>query len=235
MTGAAADWRAADVLSGAAGSTFRVIGPGVDIAADVALPGRFNVANALAALAAVVVSGVDVDVAVHGIAALAGVPGRMERIDEGQPFAALVDYAHTPDAVETLLASLRELTAGRLIVVLGAGGDRDRTKRPLMGAAAASGADIAVLTSDNPRSEDPLDILAAVERGARDASAGAELVVEPDRRVAIAAAVRLARSGDTLVVAGRGHEAGQETAGVILPFDDREVLAESLRSAWATP
>jgi UDP-N-acetylmuramoyl-L-alanyl-D-glutamate--2,6-diaminopimelate ligase len=233
VSGAAADWRAVDVLAGAAGSTFRVIGPDVDVAAEVALPGRFNVANALAALVAVVVTGVDVDVAVRGIAALAGVPGRMERIDEGQPFAALVDYAHTPDAIATLLASLREVTAGRVIVVLGAGGDRDRTKRPLMGAAAASGADIAVLTTDNPRSEDPLDILDAVERGARGVSGGAELLVEPDRRVAITAAVRLARSGDTLVVAGRGHEAGQEAGGVIRPFDDRAVLAESLRSALA--
>jgi UDP-N-acetylmuramoyl-L-alanyl-D-glutamate--2,6-diaminopimelate ligase len=233
VSGTAADWRAVDVVTGAAGSSFRVIGPGVDVAAEVALAGRFNVANALAAIAAVAVSGVDVDVAVRGIAALPGVPGRMERIDEGQPFAALVDYAHTPEAIKTLLASLRELTSGRLIVVLGAGGDRDRAKRPLMVAAAASGADIAVLTTDNPRSEDPLDILAAVERGARQAPAGADLVVEPDRRAAIAAAVRLARSGDTLVVAGRGHEAGQEAGGVIRPFDDRAVLAESLRSAWA--
>jgi UDP-N-acetylmuramoyl-L-alanyl-D-glutamate--2,6-diaminopimelate ligase len=128
---------------------------------------------------------------------------------------------------------LRELTPGRLIVVLGAGGDRDRTKRPLMGAAAASGADIAVLTTDNPRSEDPLVILAAVERGAHAAGRGAELVVEPDRRAAIAAAVALARAGDTLVVAGRGHEAGQESGGVVRPFDDRTVLAESLRSTWA--
>jgi UDP-N-acetylmuramoyl-L-alanyl-D-glutamate--2,6-diaminopimelate ligase len=232
--GAVADWRAVDVVAGAAGSSFRVVGPGLEVAAEVGLPGRFNVANALAALASVVVSGVDAEVAVRGIAALAGVPGRMERIDAGQPFAALVDYAHTPDAVETLLSSLRELTSGRLIVVLGAGGDRDRSKRPLMGAAAASGADIAVLTTDNPRSEDPLEILAAVERGAHEAGGRAELVVEPDRRAAITVAVKLARSGDTLVVAGRGHEAGQEAGGVVRPFDDRAVLAETLRSAWAT-
>jgi UDP-N-acetylmuramoyl-L-alanyl-D-glutamate--2,6-diaminopimelate ligase len=233
VSGRPADWRAVDVLAGPAGSSFRLIGPAVDLAAEVALPGRFNVANALAALVAVVVAGIDADDAVRGVASLAGVPGRMERIDGGQPFVAIVDYAHTPDAVDTLLSSLREVTAGRLIVVLGAGGDRDRSKRPLMGAAAAGGADIAVLTSDNPRSEDPLEILAAVERGAHDVHGGAQLVVEPDRRLAIGAAVALARSGDTLVVAGRGHEAGQESAGVVRPFDDRAVLAETLRSAWA--
>jgi UDP-N-acetylmuramoyl-L-alanyl-D-glutamate--2,6-diaminopimelate ligase len=235
VSGAPADWRAVDIVASPSGSTFRVFGPdGVDVSAEVGLPGRFNVANAVAALAAVVVAGIDVEAAVRGIAAQAGVPGRMERIDEGQPFAALVDYAHTPDAVETLLSTLREVTAGRLIIVLGAGGDRDKGKRPLMGAAVALRADVAVLTTDNPRSEDPLEILAAVEQGARSAAGGAELVVEPDRRKAIAAAVALARPGDTVVVAGRGHEAGQEQAGVVRPFDDRSVLAEALRSAWST-
>jgi UDP-N-acetylmuramoyl-L-alanyl-D-glutamate--2,6-diaminopimelate ligase len=233
-SGAPADWRAIDVLPAPGGSSFRVVGPGVDVQAEVALPGRFNVANALAALVAVVVAGVDVEVAVRGIAGLSGVPGRMQRIEAGQPFAALVDYAHTPDAVTTLLAAVREVTSGRVIVVLGAGGDRDRTKRPLMGAAAAAGADVVVLTSDNPRSEDPLAILAAVEQGARDAGGAAELIVDADRRAAIQAAVAIARPGDTLVVAGRGHEAGQETAGVMRPFDDRAVLGESLRAAWVT-
>lgn len=234
VSGMPADWRAVDVVTGPAGSTFRVVGPaGVDLAASVALLGRFNVANAVAALAAVVVAGIDVEAAVRGIAAQAGVPGRMQRIDAGQPFAAIVDYAHTPDAVERLLSTLREVTAGRLLVVLGAGGDRDRSKRPLMGFAAASGADVAVLTSDNPRNEDPLEILAAVELGARGVAGGAELVVEPDRRAAIAAAVGLARSGDTLVIAGRGHEAGQEQGGVVRPFDDRAVLAEALRLTWS--
>ena len=177
-TGAPADWRVADVQAGPAGSTFRVLGPyGVDVAAVVALPGRFNVANALAALCAAAVAGIDVEVAVSGIAGVTGVPGRMQRIEAGQPFTAIVDYAHTPDAVATLLSALREVTAGRLIVVLGAGGDRDRSKRPLMGAAAATGADVVVLTSDNPRSEDPLAILAAVEQGARGVPDGAELVL----------------------------------------------------------
>ncbi len=191
-------------------------------------------ANALGALAAAVASGVGVDDAVRGIAGLDGVPGRMQRIDVGQSFAALVDYAHTPDAVANLLSALRPVTTGRLIVVLGAGGDRDRTKRPLMGAAAAGGADIAVLTSDNPRSEDPLQILAAVEEGARAVVGGAEIVVEPDRHEAIRRAVALAADGDTVVVAGKGHEAGQEVSGAVLPFDDRLVLTACL-SALAAP
>jgi UDP-N-acetylmuramoyl-L-alanyl-D-glutamate--2,6-diaminopimelate ligase len=132
----------------------------------------------------------------------------------------VVDYAHKPDALQAVLESLREVTPGRVIVVLGCGGDRDRGKRPLMGRAAVEGADLAVLTSDNPRSEDPLAILAEMQQP------GA--VVEPDRRAAIAAAVREARPGDTVVVAGKGHETGQEVAGVVTPFDDRLVLREAL-------
>jgi UDP-N-acetylmuramoyl-L-alanyl-D-glutamate--2,6-diaminopimelate ligase len=149
----------------------------------------------------------------------------MERVDAGQPFAALVDYAHTPDAVETLLRSVRAVTQGRVIVVLGCGGDRDRSKRPLMGTAAVDGADLAVLTSDNPRSEDPLAILAEMTQP------GA--VVEPDRRAAIAYAVQQAAPGDTVVVAGKGHERGQEVAGVVTPFDDREVLRACLEAVLA--
>jgi UDP-N-acetylmuramoyl-L-alanyl-D-glutamate--2,6-diaminopimelate ligase len=154
----------------------------------------------------------------------------MERVDVGQPFLAVVDYAHTPDALDTLLAALRPVTSGKLIVVLGAGGDRDRGKRPLMGAAAARGADVVVLTDDNPRSEDPREILAAVRAGADGVPATA-LHVEHDRAAAIALAVSLATAGDTVVVAGKGHEQGQEIAGVVRPFDDRTVLAEVLRGA----
>jgi UDP-N-acetylmuramoyl-L-alanyl-D-glutamate--2,6-diaminopimelate ligase len=146
----------------------------------------------------------------------------MERVDVGQPFTALVDYAHTPEAVQTLLRSVREVTPGRVIVVLGCGGDRDRGKRPLMGRAAVEGADVAVLTSDNPRSEDPLAILAEMGQP--------EAVHEVDRRKAIALAVAMARPGDAVVVAGRGHESGQEVDGVVTPFDDREVLREVLSS-----
>jgi UDP-N-acetylmuramoyl-L-alanyl-D-glutamate--2,6-diaminopimelate ligase len=146
----------------------------------------------------------------------------MERVDVGQPFLALVDYAHTPDAVTTLLTAVRALTPGRVIVVLGCGGDRDRGKRPMMGRAAAEGADVAILTSDNPRSEDPVAILTEMASGAPGA------IVEPDRRAAIAAAVAAARPGDAVVVAGKGHETGQEVAGVVTPFDDRVVLREAL-------
>ena len=218
-------WRALDVDLRADGSSFRLVGPGVDLPASVQLPGAFNVSNALAALACLVVAGIDAEDAVRGIASLPGVPGRMERIDAGQQFSALVDYAHTPEAVTTLLSAVRAVTKGRVIVVLGCGGDRDRSKRPLMGRAAVEGADLAVLTSDNPRSEDPLAILAEMS------APGA--VVEPDRRLAIELAVREARPGDAVIVAGKGHESGQDVAGTVTPFDDRQVLREALLAVRA--
>jgi UDP-N-acetylmuramoyl-L-alanyl-D-glutamate--2,6-diaminopimelate ligase len=218
-----ADWRAREVDLRPDGSTFRLLGPGVDLRASVHLPGAFNVTNALAALACLATAGVPIADAVRGVAELPGVPGRMERIDAGQPFLAVVDYAHTPDAVSALIGAVRTLTRGRVIIVLGCGGDRDRAKRPGMGAAAAL-ADLAVLTSDNPRSEDPLAILAEMAAGAPDA------VLEPDRRAAIALAVRAARPGDAVVVAGKGHETGQETDGVVTLFDDRHVLRDLLGS-----
>ena len=217
-----ADWTAREVDLRGDGSGFRLRGPDVDVHAAVQLPGAFNVDNAVCAVATLVTAGVPVEDAVRGIAELPGVPGRMERVDAGQPFLAVVDYAHTPDAVSTLLAAVRTVTPGRVLVVLGCGGDRDRGKRPLMGRAAVEGADVAFLTSDNPRSEDPLSILADM---AADAPAA---IVEPDRRAAIAAAVRAARPGDTVVVAGKGHETGQEVDGVVTPFDDRLVLREVL-------
>jgi UDP-N-acetylmuramoyl-L-alanyl-D-glutamate--2,6-diaminopimelate ligase len=223
--GAVADWRAVDVDLRGDGSSFRLVGPGVDLPAAVRLPGAFNVANALGALVTLAVSGVPVEAAVEGIAALSGVPGRMERVDVGQPFLAVVDYAHTPDAVTTLLSTVRAVTTGRVVVVLGCGGDRDRAKRPLMGRAAADGADVAILTSDNPRSEDPRAILAEMAVGAPDA------LQEADRRAAIARAVALARPGDAVVVAGKGHETGQEAGGVVAAFDDRQVLRKALQSA----
>ncbi len=223
--GADGTWRASSVELRADGSTFVLEGPGVSAVAAVQLPGGFNVSNALGALATLVTAGVPVADAVRGVAGLSCVPGRMERIDIGQPFTALVDYAHTPDAVEMLLRSVRALTAGRVIVVLGCGGDRDRGKRPLMGRAAVAGADVAVLTSDNPRGEDPLAILGEMTQP------GA--VVEPDRRAAIAWAVAQARPGDAVVVAGKGHESGQEVAGVVTPFDDRLVLRAALEGVHA--
>jgi UDP-N-acetylmuramoyl-L-alanyl-D-glutamate--2,6-diaminopimelate ligase len=221
------DWRAREVDLRPDGSSFRLVGPDTSVRVSVRLPGAFNVANTVCALATLAVAGVPLDAAVHGIAGLLGVPGRMERVDAGQPFLALVDYAHTPEAVATLLSTVRAVTPGRVIVVLGCGGDRDRAKRPLMGRAAAEGADVAVLTSDNPRSEDPLAILAEMAAGAPDA------MVEPDRRAAIAAAVALARPGDAVVVAGKGHESGQEAGGVVTPFDDRVELREAVLACWS--
>jgi UDP-N-acetylmuramoyl-L-alanyl-D-glutamate--2,6-diaminopimelate ligase len=219
-----ADWTAREVDVRADGTSFRLRGPDVDLRTGIHLPGLFNVANAVCAVATLVVAGIGIDDALRGVSGLAGVPGRMERVDAGQPFLALVDYAHTPDAVSTLLATVRQLTQRRVVVVLGCGGDRDRAKRPLMGRAAVEGADLAILTSDNPRDEDPLAILAEMSAQAPGA------VVEPDRRAAIEAAVRAAGPGDVVVVAGKGHETGQEAGGVVTPFDDRVVLRAALEA-----
>nr|WP_163551750.1 UDP-N-acetylmuramoyl-L-alanyl-D-glutamate--2,6-diaminopimelate ligase [Candidatus Frankia alpina] len=225
-----ADWTARAVTAGPGGSELLAAGPGGErVELSVPLPGMFNIANALGALALLVAVGVDPAAAAAGIGSLPGVPGRMERVDAGQPFLALVDFAHTPDAVSTLLAAVRPLAKGRIIIVLGCGGDRDRGKRPLMAAAAATLADLAILTNDNPRSEDPADILAAMLAGVPAAARAAGRVrVEPDRATAIAAAVAAAGPQDAVVVAGKGHESGQEQAGVVTPFDDRAVLRAAL-------
>ena len=226
-----AHWRLTDVALRPDGSTFTVLGPhGESAEGSVRLPGAFNVANALIAVASLAAAGVPLPDAVRGVGRVEGVPGRMERVDLGQPYLAVVDYAHTPEALKTLLASLRPVTRGRLIVVFGAGGDRDRGKRPLMGAAAAGAADIVVLTSDNPRSEDPLAILAALEEGARVPGGGALVRVVPDREEAIDAATSMAGPGDTVVVAGKGHEQGQESAGFVRPFDDRVALRAAVEA-----
>ncbi len=233
-----ADWRAVDVRSGADGSTFRVIGPGgVEADVSVGLAGVFNVANALGAVVALVESGVRLEDAVAGIAACPGVPGRLERVPApGLDITAFVDYSHKPGAVEAVLRSLRPVTRGNLIIVLGCGGDRDRAKRPMMGAAAASLADVAILTSDNPRSEDPLAILAAMLDGVLSVPEDerARVIVEPDRAAAIAQAAGLAAPGDVIVVAGKGHETGQYVAGAVLPFDDRKVTAAALERVAKT-
>jgi UDP-N-acetylmuramoyl-L-alanyl-D-glutamate--2,6-diaminopimelate ligase len=230
-----ADWRRVDEAASPARGRMTLVAPdGARHDVEVRLPGRFNLRNAALAFVVLVACGVDPRDAAAGIAALDAVPGRMERVDAGQAFAAIVDYAHSPDAVTALLEECRVLADGaRVIVVLGCGGDRDAAKRPLMGAAAARGADVAVLTSDNPRSEDPAAILDAMVAGARSAGGAADLVVEQDRRAAIAAAVASAAAGDVLVVAGKGHEQGQEIAGEVLPFDDRVVLREALHAAVA--
>ena len=227
-----ADWRATDVRSGADGSTFRVIGPGgVEADVSVGLAGVFNVANALGALVALVEAGVRLEDAVAGVGACPGVPGRLERVPApGLGVTAFVDYSHKPGAVEAVLHSLRPVTQGNLIIVLGCGGDRDRAKRPMMGAAAASLADVAILTSDNPRSEDPLAILAAMLDGVLGVPVAerGRVIIEPDRAAAIGQAAALAAPGDVIVVAGKGHETGQYVGSAVLPFDDRQVTAAAL-------
>jgi UDP-N-acetylmuramoyl-L-alanyl-D-glutamate--2,6-diaminopimelate ligase len=227
----AADWRAIDVRTGADGSTFRIVGPGgVEADASVALPGRYNVANALGAVVALVEAGVHLATAVAGVAACPGVPGRLERVEAGQDFTLLVDYSHKPGAVEAVLGALRPVTGGRLCIVLGCGGDRDRAKRPLMGAASARLADVAILTSDNPRSEDPLAILAEMLAGVLTVpeQERARVIIEPDRAAAIGLAVAMAGKGDVVVVAGKGHERGQYVGDSVIPFDDREVAAAAI-------
>lgn len=226
-----ADWRAEDVEVGPLGSTLTVVGPqGERIAAKAPLPGAFNVANTLAAIVTLAVAGIDPQTAADGVAAVPGVPGRLERVDAGQKYLAVVDYAHKTDAVESVLRALRKVTENKLHIVLGCGGDRDRTKRMPMGAAAARFADTAILTSDNPRGEDPLAILATMLAGAADVPAHerGDVAVFEDRAAAIAAAVARAEPGDTVLVAGKGHEQGQDIAGVVRPFDDRLVLREAI-------
>jgi len=219
--GGPADYSAREVAFDAAGSEFEVGGTKV----RTALPGNFNVANALGAFATALEIGVEPQVAVEALARAERVPGRFEPIDEGQSFAVFVDYAHTPDSLENVLGAARELGEGRVLSVFGAGGDRDREKRPKMGLAGASLSDLAIVTSDNPRSEDPGAIVAEVLAGIPD---DAEIEVEPDRRAAIALAFERARPGDVVVIAGKGHEQGQEIAGVIHPFDDRDVVRAAL-------
>lgn len=227
-----ADWRAYDVRLGADGTSFRVVGPlGIEADASVRMPGPFNVSNALAAIVGLVEAGEGLQDAVTGVAACPGVPGRMERVEAGQPFTALVDYSHKPGAVEAVLSALRPVTDDRLIVVLGCGGDRDREKRPMMGEAAARLADMAIFTDDNPRTEDSLTILAAMMDGVLEVPAGerAHITVEPDRATAIELAVVRARPGDVLVVAGKGHEQGQYVGDEVLPFDDRVQVRDAVR------
>ena len=202
--------------------TFDAARDGLD--AELKLPGRFNLENALGAAAAARALGIDEQAIRAGIEAVHGVPGRFELVDEGQPFAVIVDYAHKPASLERVLEEARSLARGRVLCVFGCGGDRDREKRPVMGRIAAMLADVAIVTSDNPRSEDPLAIIDEVLSGAP------RLDVEPDRRTAIARAIESAREGDVVLIAGKGHEQGQEIAGVKHPFDDREVARELLRA-----
>ncbi len=219
-----ADVRATEVRTTRDGLSFRV--GAVEVRSP--LRGLFNVENCLAAMATARSLGIEDGTAAEGIAAVKGVPGRVETVEGGQPFLVMVDYAHTPDGVANVLRTARPLASGRLIVVLGCGGDRDRVKRPLMGRVATSLADLTVITSDNPRSEDPLAIIAEIEPGATEG--GGTYVVEPDRRAAIRLAVSEASPGDIVVIAGKGHETGQEFADRTVPFDDRLVAAEEIRA-----
>jgi len=195
---------------------------------DLKLKGRFNVENALAAIASAQLLSIEADAVARGLEALDGVPGRFETVDEGQPFTVVVDYAHTPDSLENVLATARELDAGRVICVFGCGGDRDREKRPMMGRIASELADIAIVTSDNPRSEDPRAIIDAIVAGT-----DGELEIVPDRREAIARAIETAAVGDVVLIAGKGHEQGQQFGDRTVPFDDREVAREALRRLGA--
>jgi UDP-N-acetylmuramoyl-L-alanyl-D-glutamate--2,6-diaminopimelate ligase len=193
------------------------------------LRGRFNLENALGAFAAGRLLGIDDAVSARGIASLGGVPGRFQLLDEGQGFAVIVDYAHKPAALENVLRTARELAGGRLICVFGCGGDRDRGKRPVMGRIVSELADVAIVTSDNPRREDPQAIVDGIVDGMSD-----DPILELDRARAIERAVELARPGDVVVIAGKGHERGQEVAGVVTPFDDTEVAGEALRALKTT-
>jgi UDP-N-acetylmuramoyl-L-alanyl-D-glutamate--2,6-diaminopimelate ligase len=214
-----AEVRAEELELRAGGSRFRAAG----IEIETSLRGLFNVENVLGAVAAGLLLDLDEDAIAEGIARVSGVSGRFEAVDEGQPFSVVVDYSHTPDSLETVLRAARGIGDGRVIVVFGAGGDRDRGKRPLMGKVAAELADVAIVTSDNPRSEDPLAIIEDVLQGM-----GVDVEIDPDRRSAIHRAVGLAEPGDVVVVAGKGHEQGQDVGGVVQPFDDRAVVREAL-------
>ena len=218
-----AEIRADELELSPRGARFRAGG----IELETRLRGRFNVENVLGAVAAARLLGIDDDAIAYGVKELRGVPGRFEAVDEGQPFAILVDYAHTPDSLENVLRTARDLAQNRVICVFGCGGDRDRGKRPLMGRIASDLADVAIVTSDNPRSEDPDAIIAEILTGAGDAE------VEPDRREAIASAVEAAGEGDVVVIAGKGHEQGQQFADRTIPFDDREVARDALRRLGA--
>jgi UDP-N-acetylmuramoyl-L-alanyl-D-glutamate--2,6-diaminopimelate ligase len=231
-----AAWRAEDIDGAGYQQTFTLVGPdGLRLPALVTMPGRHNVANALLAIAMLAAVGVDPKVAVEGVAACAGVPGRLERVAAPGPVLGVVDYAHKPDAIVAALAALREVAAargGRLVCVIGAGGDRDRGKRGPMGAAAAHGADLVIITDDNPRTEDDAAIRAEVCRGAVGAATPAELVEIGGRRAAIAEAVRRAGPADVIALLGKGHERGQEVGGEVLPFDDRVELAAALAARF---
>lgn len=225
-----ADVTADSVSSGIEGSSFTMVIGDERHAVSLPIPGRFNVANALIAAACVVAGGMSAGDAARGLSHLPPVPGRFELMPLDAPFTLIIDYAHSPDAIDAIITEVRALDPGRITVVIGAGGDRDTDKRPLMGAAAAR-ADRVILTADNPRSEDPAQIIADIAAGVPD---DVDLHIEPDRRKAIRRSLAQAGSGDVVLVLGKGHEPGQEFAdGRVEPFDDGDVVAEEWRSIAA--
>jgi UDP-N-acetylmuramoyl-L-alanyl-D-glutamate--2,6-diaminopimelate ligase len=229
----AATWYADEITAHGFAQRFVARGPaGLAVEAGIGLPGRHNVSNALLALAILAAVGVDPVVASTAVASAEGAPGRMQRVTgAGKPeVLGIVDYAHKPDAVVEVLAALRGMVTapGKVICVIGAGGDRDRGKRPILGRAAATGAHVVIVTDDNPRTEDPAGIRAEVLSGARRVTGEAQVIEVPDRRAALAEAVALAEPGDVVAVLGKGHETGQEIAGVVTPFDDRRELVAAL-------
>jgi UDP-N-acetylmuramoyl-L-alanyl-D-glutamate--2,6-diaminopimelate ligase len=208
-----------DLVVDGSGSRFAAAG----IELETQLRGRFNVQNVLGAVAAALLLDVDDNAIQEGVRDLQAVPGRFEAVTAGQPYTVIVDYAHTPDALDNVLEAARELGNGSLTLVFGAGGDRDRAKRPLMGAVARRHADEVIVTSDNPRGEEPLAIIQDILQGT-----GTDVVIDPDRRSAIVRAISRASPGDVIVIAGKGHEQGQEAHGRVEPFDDRTVAREAI-------
>jgi UDP-N-acetylmuramoyl-L-alanyl-D-glutamate--2,6-diaminopimelate ligase len=229
-TSIGADVRAVDVVLDPTCCRFTLLTPEGQTRVVLPLAGAYNVSNALVAVGCALALGLPLETIASGLESAPQVPGRLERIDEGQAFAVLVDYAHTPDGLANAIAAVRGATTGRVITVFGCGGDRDPDKRALMGHVAGSSSDIVVLTSDNPRSEDPVGIIIQIEDGL--AGTGAQRRVEVDRRAAIALALSLAEPGDSVLVAGKGHEDYQIFADRTIHFDDREIVREELRRSW---
>ncbi len=224
------DYSIEDIETSLAGISFRLVSKAFPLQVRMPVPGRFNVFNAAGALAAAMERGIEPEAAARSLEDFPGVPGRFQPVDLGQDFLVAVDYAHTPDALERVLEQASQLTVNRVIAVFGAGGDRDRAKRPVMGRIAADLADILIVTSDNPRTEDPNMIISQIMNGIGPDDVG-RVTVEPDRRTAIRIAVREAKSGDVVVIAGKGHEDYQIIGRVKIHFDDREEAAAALREA----
>ncbi|MGH2788182.1 MAG: UDP-N-acetylmuramoyl-L-alanyl-D-glutamate--2,6-diaminopimelate ligase [Actinomycetota bacterium] len=226
-----ADVRADDIGLGPHGSRFLLLSPAGEAKIETSLAGAFNLSNCLAAAATALQAGIGIDAIASGLASLQAVPGRFESVDEGQPFAVVVDYAHTPDSLDNVLGAAGDLVSGRdgrIICVFGCGGDRDRSKRPLMGAVVAERADYVVVTSDNPRSEEPAAIIEDIVGGVRSRRREGPDAVIVDRADAISHALGIAGPGDAVVIAGKGHETGQQFKAEIVPFDDRVVARAAL-------